>query len=585
MIIRRLKQEETLLLDEARKAGERLEDGVEVLWNRYGLEEPDSLRVGLESVAQAYARQMSRLTRGYAATHPLVRELLRALALSEVWSQGARNRLLVARLAVETGFGRLASALVDDGSRVLRAATTGRGFGRERVGRRLGVVASRLSGAGSRALLDGRMVQVRMLLRLMGEAERRVYFWYAGACGAESRPFCVERAGRVFDLGEVLSWERMRWSGRVEEGSVFDHCGGAGCGHLLLPITVEGVGRGRIFSRVAGRGAELRSFRGVANAAGPERFWNPDGEIGRWHEAAFGRAPDLVRRVVGLAGVPAGGIRNTPGRRRMMFAFERGVPHIEMGGIVYRSRLLRLEKLVWRHEFGHYLDYWLHGFTGNPLSFADREMRRAVRLDGSAIGIRAGLTGSVETRRRIVMTTQRLLHELLEHSASLSCRERAGWMDEALRGFGLTLNQVEAALEEDALYRGFGEDPVRMVMLLTALRRRDPFLFGEHVLEWRRRRHQELGMALIVADLFGALTGNVVGQGHADEYYLASPARRGGEAFANAWVMLGDGNRFWSRLLRIMAPRFTVCLMNALRAAAQAGEAVSVPESRSQAAR
>ncbi|MBF0192664.1 MAG: hypothetical protein HQL99_16230 [Magnetococcales bacterium] len=146
---------------------------------------------------------------------------------------------------------------------------------------------------------------------------------------------------------------------------------------------------------------------------------------------------------------------------------------------------------------------------------------------------------------------------------------RLDWMDGELRGFGLTLNQVEGALAVDLGYRGVVEDPERLLVLLVALRRRDVFLFGEQVLEWGRRRHQEMGMALIVAAVFGALTGNVVGGGHSEGYYRDSPVRRGGEAFANGVVLLGDGNLFWSRILLILAPRFAARLMVVLREAGQ----------------
>ncbi|MBF0271606.1 MAG: hypothetical protein HQL98_06065 [Magnetococcales bacterium] len=197
-------------------------------------------------------------------------------------------------------------------------------------------------------------------------------------------------------------------------------------------------------------------------------------------------------------------------------------------------------------------------------------MRRAVVMEGRAIGMRAGLLGSGEGRRRTVLATNRVLYGLREVWRGLAPQARSGWMDGELRGFGLTLNQVEGALEVDLGYRGFEEDPERLLMLLVALRRRDAFLFGEQVLEWGRRRHQEMGMALIVADLFGALTGNVVGRGHSEGYYRDSPARRGGEAFANGLVLLGDGNLFWSRVLMVLAPRFAGRLMAVLRGAGQA---------------
>ncbi|MBF0165650.1 MAG: hypothetical protein HQM01_14300 [Magnetococcales bacterium] len=291
-------------------------------------------------------------------------------------------------------------------------------------------------------------------------------------------------------------------------------------------------------------------------------------DIGKWHNFAFSRSSDLMRRVVALAGTPSGGIHNTPGQKRIMFVMDRGIPRIDMGEVVQRSCLSHLEKLVWRHEYGHYLDHWINGFKDGPCSFHDLALRRAILADNRAILMRAGLLGSRTYRLQVALRTNRVLYGLLKRLHSLSPIERQIWMDWELQGFGLTLGLAEEALESDEWYRGFAKDQFsRLVLLLTALKRRDPLLFGEQVLKWRKRSHQESCLALVVADFFGAMTGNIIGYGHTDEYYRESPMRQGGEAFANALVLLWEKNVFWSRLLAIMAPRFVARLMIVLRRA------------------
>ncbi|MBF0164915.1 MAG: hypothetical protein HQM01_10510 [Magnetococcales bacterium] len=523
---------------------------------------------GVERAVRGYLRRLRRLTRGYAATHEMARELLRLLDLPGSWPRSVSNRLLARRVEVELELDRLADDALEDVAGILRLDGR-RGGGVVRVEERVKALFCSLCRAGRQCVREGRMRYFRTLIWLVGAEERRVLFLYAGGVGGWSRPFCVTRAGRIFDLGEVLSWER---TGREQ---VWCRCGGAGCGHLLLPVTRAGMVRERFFNRVAvvPRGC------GVVATVGPERFWDAGSDIGKWHEAAFGHAVPLVRRVVGLAGSPAGGIRNTPGERRMMFVMDRGVPHIEMGAAVPVARLSRLERLLWRHEFGHYIDYWINGFMNGPCSFHDLGLRRALRMDGRAMVMRAGLQGSCDWRLRSALRTGQVLHGLLEHMVGLSSAARLAWIRQELGGFGLTLEQVEGALEVEVAYPGFAVDPVRLVLLLTALRRRDPFLFGEQVLEWWR--HRESGMVLSVADFFGAMTNNFIGYGHAEAYYQESPMRCGSEAFANGVVLFGDGNPFWGRLLLIMAPRFAGRLLAILSAVDQVG----VGERRFQAAR
>lgn len=249
----------------------------------------------------------------------------------------------------------------------------------------------------------------------------------------------------------------------------------------------------------------------------------------------------------------------------MMFVLSRGVPRIEMGELRYGERLLRLEKLVWRHEFGHYIDYFINNFENEPCSFRDEGLVRGMNRDGHLLRLRAGLGGSVAFRRRISLVTNRSLNRWLNRLERVGMGERRGWLDRAFRRFGLTLQQVEGALRTDTVYGGFEAEQGRLLSLLVALERRDALLLGEHVLEWRRGWNQERGMVLIVSDFFAAMTGQAVGRGHGEGYYQHHPARRGSELFANGVAMLGDRNLFWTRVLLRFAPGFTTRLIGILK--------------------
>jgi len=56
---------------------------------------------------------------------------------------------------------------------------------------------------------------------------------YTGTTIKDSRPFCVERAGKVFTTEEVNSWNSLTWAGKA--GDVWVNCGGWNCRHTLRP--------------------------------------------------------------------------------------------------------------------------------------------------------------------------------------------------------------------------------------------------------------------------------------------------------------------------------------------------------------
>lgn len=66
------------------------------------------------------------------------------------------------------------------------------------------------------------------------------HYRYQGTKIAESRPFCVARAGKVFTKEEVQKWGSQEWDGRMKgtnASTIFVYRGGYNCRHQLYPIS------------------------------------------------------------------------------------------------------------------------------------------------------------------------------------------------------------------------------------------------------------------------------------------------------------------------------------------------------------
>ena len=69
------------------------------------------------------------------------------------------------------------------------------------------------------------------------------YYLYAGTLIADSRSFCVSRAGRYFTTDEVKAWANLKgWNGRMagtNSSTIFIYRGGYNCRHQLWPVSKE----------------------------------------------------------------------------------------------------------------------------------------------------------------------------------------------------------------------------------------------------------------------------------------------------------------------------------------------------------
>lgn len=84
----------------------------------------------------------------------------------------------------------------------------------------------------------------RLNISAADEAGIDSMLWY-GNIVKDSRPFCIARAGRVFTIEKIKSWDSMSWKGK-KPGSTLINRGGYHCRHSLHPVMQEWVENGKI---------------------------------------------------------------------------------------------------------------------------------------------------------------------------------------------------------------------------------------------------------------------------------------------------------------------------------------------------
>lgn len=101
-------------------------------------------------------------------------------------------------------------------------------------------------------------------------------FLYYGNIIKTSRPFCIDRAGKIFTLKEIESWNELSWQGK--SGPPLTYRGGWNCRHHWHPIKKEWIPDGSIqvgdYFEEAGitiaRGNTVPPWPGVKRAAKPK---------------------------------------------------------------------------------------------------------------------------------------------------------------------------------------------------------------------------------------------------------------------------------------------------------------------------
>jgi len=103
------------------------------------------------------------------------------------------------------------------------------------------VLKDNIAGIGSRSELNKTL---RKFIEETIAADLDVdHYYYQGTLIADSRPFCVSRAGRYFTTDEVKAWPNLKgWQGRMagtNSSTIFIYRGGYNCRHQLWPVSKE----------------------------------------------------------------------------------------------------------------------------------------------------------------------------------------------------------------------------------------------------------------------------------------------------------------------------------------------------------
>ena len=67
----------------------------------------------------------------------------------------------------------------------------------------------------------------------IAKKRRLTRFLYQGGLVKDSRDFCIERAGKIFDKEDGLKWNDMHWRGKIPNVPFFIQCGGHFCKHHI----------------------------------------------------------------------------------------------------------------------------------------------------------------------------------------------------------------------------------------------------------------------------------------------------------------------------------------------------------------
>lgn len=86
---------------------------------------------------------------------------------------------------------------------------------------------------------DAFFQQSQMQENTFGEALGLDRFVYTGEIIKTSRPFCIERHGKIFTREQGESWNSINWAGKIPNVDFFAQVGGYGCRHMIRWVTSE----------------------------------------------------------------------------------------------------------------------------------------------------------------------------------------------------------------------------------------------------------------------------------------------------------------------------------------------------------
>ena len=288
-------------------------------------------------------------------------------------------------------------------------------------------------------------------------------------------------------------------------------------------------------------------------------------EAGRWHVKAFDEAPSWVRAAV----------LTTP---EVTVEYGASGAYASMGSIVNmdgkRDLANAAAQSVWRHEFGHILDWRMNGSQSLYRSSWD-DFRQAHDADGAELIKAAGkgrkskarearyrelLDGYVAVRDEIVDLERAGRIEHLERMAVAAGVDFEGFVklvraSTVILADGLDLVDVGTAVRIGRMLKAieFGDAEG---FLKFATFKDDAGAWKETGRSWRTD-----GALASFSDLVGSATYNKVASyhdgysGHSDAYYKRDQFSARAETFANLLALAGAEQRTWWALVQRFTPR------------------------------
>lgn len=200
---------------------------------------------------------------------------------------------------------------------------------------------------------------------------------------------------------------------------------------------------------------------------------------------------------------------------------------------------------VWRHEYGHYIDYLIgrsQGGARSPIGYfsSSPEGIKAMSSDRKALNKAKDI---YEDMRSLDYDKWFKLNQKARVSAFVSSDYKS-----LLKSAPSVFKEIDKAL--NAKDSDFARETIAAAILT-----KDPERFIRLAEEALKTRYQGKS-PVVAADLAGAITRNNIGYGHEDDYYN-DPGLQETEAFANVFSMISSGNKLESEIAKYIAPTFS----------------------------
>lgn len=299
-------------------------------------------------------------------------------------------------------------------------------------------------------------------------------------------------------------------------------------------------------------------------AAKATEVFDTSTDAGKWHAKSWDGAPDWVRASI----IREQAVEVSTGSGG---AWARG------GHLIHMSKYTpdnAQQRGVWRHEFGHVLDYRLQ--PGFDYYSAGQEFTKAMQADSRDLLKRTSI-GMTMTSRQQRVHFLRQYDEIRDAIVDIDGRDmRQAFLRQEAKRIGIDFDDLVTMLKEnsEATFDGISGE-VKLARILRAIEIGDAERFvyeavGMDSSDWHVRRESlKKGNLGSFSDLIGAATGNKAANhhdgfaGHSNSYYRR-PGARQTEVFANLTSLAGGPHPILWELAQRFFPKVTKAYQEAL---------------------